>query len=210
MQKHYFALKDWTAVHWRINRRFFMMVGLFVAIGIIIGLITVFNPLLTHIRINRTLIDTNLFNSTGLNQGFGRMIFSRLLDVGWIALVLFALNLNRWTALLTFGIFTLRTSMIIINTYWAVMRFGMMSGLVLAIVYLIVLVTVLILIACMAAYLYRTMAGVRRNGLRNGMCWSNFWQVMIIFGIVTIVIAIVEFILFVVILSNFIYLHPII
>ena len=179
-------------------------------IGIFIGIVTVANPLTSHARISRNLIDINLFTTTGLNQGFGRIVFSRLIEFATVTLFLFVINLNRFTAFITFGYFALRTSLLVINVYWSITRFGVMSGVVLGVSYLIILLVVLALFVCLAVYIMRITSGIRRNGFKHGLKCSDALKVIAIFATAMLVIAIIEWLIFWIILSNFIFLNPIV
>jgi len=203
--KLWYDFCGWVAVQWKLNRRLFVILGLFLIFGIVIGIITVVNPLVTNIRINRSMIDANIIHQTMINQGFTRILFARMLDFALASIFLFLVCLNRFTVLFAFALIAFRAYLLVINIYWCVSWFGVVNGLVLAITYGIILLSLIIFFMCYAIYMLKSLQPARQNGLRHGICWGEQLRGMGIFAIVMFSIAIIECIIHWLILSNFIY-----
>ena len=201
-----FDIKSWLAINWLLHRRIFIWIGVCAMVGIIIGLITIFNPLITHDKINGSILDANLLRATTTKNGIGAIILARLFEFTTITAFIFLVCLNTYTALFTLAYCGLRTCTIVINIYWIIAKFGIISGLVILLVYIFFLILLLLVYIALAVYMLKTCAQIRRNGFRYAIRWKALWHALLIFALAITIIALLEWLVYILILSKFIFL----
>lgn len=152
------------------------------------------------------MIDPNLLNVIHTSDGFGKIVFARLLDFVLVCAFVFLIGLTSYTALLAFVYISFRASTIVINLYWVIAKFGVISGMVLFLVYLFFLILLLLFFAVVIIYILKYCAQIRRNGFRHGINWKEFWHGLFIFFLAITVIAVCEGLVYWLILSKFIFL----
>ena len=201
LRRTIFDLKSFFAVHWRLNRRLFLWILFFMLAGVIIGIITIFNPNITAVRIGRNFIDANILNAIAIRASFGSFIVNRLLEFAFSFAFIFILCQTGITSLFTFAFISFRTCAMTINLYWIVARLGPFGGGVLFIFYLIFFLILLVVFAAATAYIMKQCTCIRSYGLR-GVDWRAFSQAMLVFGCIITCVAMLEWLCFYLIFSK--------
>jgi len=200
-------LKMFFGIQWFLNRRFLIAISIFMLAGVIIALITVFNPGVNVQQIGRNLIDTNILNIITPVQraSFGRFIAVRLLEFTISTTFIFLLCQTKFTSFFVFGYVAFRASTITINLYWIIARLGIFGGMVLFIFYLIFFLMLLTILAMKTVFIMNQCTVLRNYGFRRGICWRNFFKVMCFFVCAVTTIAILEWMSFWLIFSQFLW-----
>ena len=201
-----FDIKSWFAINWLLHKRLFIWLGICALVGVVIGFITILNPLITHESINESLIDANLLRATTTSNGLASIILARLFEFATVAAFIFLVCLNTYTALLALAYCGLRTCTIVINIYWIIAKFGLISGLVMLIFYIFFLLLLLAVFVALVIFMLKNCAQIRRNGFRYAIKWRDFWRTIFIFAVIITVIALLEWLVYILILSKFIFL----
>jgi hypothetical protein len=207
LRRKIYDLKGFFGIQWFLHRRLLIWLGVFMLAGICIGLITIFNPGVNAQLINRNLIDTNILNIVTPipRASFGRFIAVRLIEFALFSSLIFLLCQTKITSLLAFVFVAFRTSTITINLYWILARLGIFGGTALFIFYLIFFLMLLTLLAVKTVYIMNQCAILRNYGFRRGICWRGFFKVMLAFACTAIFIAILEWLSFWLVFSQFLW-----
>jgi hypothetical protein len=202
--KKLFEIRSFLGIHWFLNRRLFFWIGMFMLAGAVIGIITFFNPGVNAQQISRNLIDGNILNCITVipRASFGRFIAVRLIEFLMIATFIFILCQTRVTALFVFPYIAFRASIYVINLYWIIARLGMFGGVVLFVFYLIFFIQLMILLAMLVVFIMKQCAVIRSYGFRRGICWRNYFKVMLVFAGFITFIAVLEWLSFWLIFSK--------
>jgi len=191
-----------------LNKKLFIILGVFALTGVILGLITIFNPRVAADSISRNLIDGNILRVV-VNTGIFGIIMGRLLDFAFVFVLLFLVSLHKWTVVFVFIYAAYRGFAIVINLFWIVAMFGAITGIVLAIVYLIWFIVMLAVVICLSIFILRSLASARRSGIRGGIRWRDLFRNSFRFLIVIVVFASIEWLVYWLILSNLVFALPI-
>ena len=200
-----YDLKSFFAINWFINRRIFIWIGICMLAGVVIGLITIFNPAVTAQRIGRNFIDSNILYSISPRAGFGNFIIARLLEFVLSAVFIFVLCQTAFTSTFTFGFIAFRTCSMTVNLWWIIARLGFITGGLLFVFYLIFFLLLLAVLAATAVFLMKQCAVIRSYGFRRGICWKTFFKSMLVFACVITIIAMLEWLCFWLIFSKIIW-----
>lgn len=200
-----YLCRNFIGVHFRLNKGLLIWLGIFAVVGVIIGIATVFTPRITAKTISERLLDTNILRVVRPTTGMGSMIMGRLFGTVIFFAFIFATCMHRWTVFFAFGLIGYQGFTLVVNVYWAISKFGVVSGMVLFILYLILLIILLMIIICVTAFLIRVTAEIRKCGLRGGMKWRLFFKQCIIIATVIIAFAFFEWFLYRLILSKFVF-----
>jgi len=185
-----------------------MWLSLFVVTGVAIGIIGIVNPRIMPTMISLNLIDTNLLRIVRPNTSFGGIIMARAMYFALFCLMIFVFSLSRWTVWLVFVMAAYRGFVTVVNLYWIVATIGMVMGFALFIVYLILFLLLIVLMIIVMIICIRECSWIRKGGFRCNLRWKD-WQRHSIVCITTIIsFAILEWIMYWLILSRFIYVVP--
>jgi hypothetical protein len=191
-------------VQWRLNKRIFIFLGIFVLIGIVLGVMTAFNTRIKVDHISKNLLDTNLLRVVRPTASFFGIMLGRIFFFALTFVILFVLCLNRWSSFLVFGIATYHGFNMIINFYYIFARFGATGGVLFAVYFL--LFPILIFLTMVATvYCLRVCEPIRHGGFRGGICMRDFWRSMMYFFTVVAIFAFIEYIFFWLILSKIVF-----
>lgn len=200
-----FRLKNELQVLWRTHRWQLLWLFLCVVIGIVIACIVVVNPLMTYSKISSAIIDLNITNATYPKSTIGSFIIGRLIDFCLGLLFLFIVCLNSWTALISFPFLAFRGFALVINLYWVAARYGIAAGAPLLICYTVFLIAVTIIFVCAALFIMHRCTEIRCSGMRV-FNWRSFFRTLSIYLVVVGIIALLEWLVYAVILSKIIFL----
>jgi len=200
-----FAIGGAFGVHWRLNRKLFLFLGICTLIGVVIAITVVFNPKFNPLLISNNLLDTNLSRVIRPNIGLGAIMMSRLFSFAITFALVFVVCLHRWTVWLVFVMTGYQGFSLFISLYWTISRFGMATGSVLLVVYLLLLLALLVLTYCVIIFCMRNLASARQCGLRGGIRWREFLFSSARFLIAIAIFGFIEWILYWLILSKFVF-----
>ena len=206
LRKLVWRLSGSCGVHWRLNRRIICWLLIFVGIGIILGCITMFNSLFTVSKIGKHLLDGNLRRAVSPTAGIGGMLFGRVSDLFLIGLMVFAVCLTNWSTLFVFPLVAFRGYCLVINLYWAFVKFGAFAGVVLFLVYLFWLIIALGLVIITTVFLMRHCAGIRRYGFKTGLRRKIFFKGLVTLAFSAAVIGFFEWLVYFFVLSRMVFL----
>jgi hypothetical protein len=96
--------------------------------------------------------------------------------------------------------------MIVVNLYWIIARFSLLNGLVLLLAYGLFLIVLMLVCVCLVVFMLKNCSRIRRNGFRYGIRWDDFWRTLFVFALVITAIALVEWFVWWLILSKFVFL----
>ena len=203
--RFWYHLKNNTGVAWRTHKWLFIACIVFVLIGIAIGISVTIDPLMTHLRVSQNVLDSNIINSTTQDRGIGAFIASRLLDFGFGMALVFLMCLSKWTMWLAFPYLAFRGYWIVVNIFWVLDRFGFLPGILLIVIYTVWLSILLILFIIATIFLLRHCANIRKFGFRCNRTRRDFFHGLAMLGITVLFIAVVEWLVYWLILSRMIF-----
>jgi len=193
-------------VHWRLNRRVFIILGIFVGVGVVIGLYTAFNVRIKVDHISQSLLDTNLKRVVRPTAGFVGILLGRIFAFFVMMGLTMLVCMHRWTLFLVFGLATYHGFNVVINLYWIIARFGVATGSVLFTFYIFILIAVMVTYIVMTVYCMRVCTPIRGAGFRNCFKWSEVGSACISFAIACAVIAVTEFLIFYLLISKIVFI----
>jgi len=203
----YFVLNG-MGVHWRLNKGLILWLGLFVLIGIVIGIIIVANPRVMPEMISERLLDVNVLRVVRPNTTFGGVIIGRFLLFALFCLGVFLLSLSKWTVWIIYVFAIYRGFVTVINLYWIIATFGLVMGMALFLVYMVLFLILIFIHIIVMMICIRECSWVRRGGMRGSLRWKDWQRFVICFAIMIVVFAIVEFLMYWLILGRFVYIVP--
>ena len=205
LKRGFYIMTGAATVQWRLNRKIFIWLGLFVVIGVVVGLITVFNARLNIRHISENMLDRNLLRVIRPTAGFGGIIMGRLLAFLMMFTLAFVLCLNRWSVFLIFPVTVYLGFSFVINMYWIFARFGWAMAAPLFLVYFILLPIYLCLVLCAIVYSLRVCAPIRSSGFRGAICWNKLGHGGFTFLVAIFTFALLEFFFFWLVLSRIVF-----
>ena len=188
-------LLGFMAVQWKLNRRLLIWLSMFTVIGIIVGIMTMFNARLNVRHISEGLLDKNILRVIRPSATIGAVLMGRLTAFALTFALIFIVCLNRWTTLFVFPIAVYHGFAMVINLYWAIARFGAAMGAPLLIVYFILLPILCFLKLCAMVYCMKNC---------RPMC-KTIHHGLLLFAIAAVAIALVECLFFWLILSKIVF-----
>ena len=193
-------------IGFRENRKLLILLFLSILVGVGVGASAVFDPQLHHFRITRELLDGNIVNVASPARGIFTFFLVRFMDFGFGLLLVFLLNMTKWTFLFTFPYLAFRAFWMMINLFWIIDRFGFMHGSVLFIVYLVVLVTLLIIFACACVFIIKRGRMCRMYGFRSGLRWMDIRRSVYSIVLWVAFVAFVEWLMYILVLSRLVFI----
>jgi len=201
----YYLLGNAIGVHWRLTRKIFIWLGIFVGIGIIFGFVTIFTAKFSVTSVSNGMLDVNLLRVIR-STGFVSIILGRVLDFALLFLGIFLVCMHRWTVFLVFPYVAYRGFSIVVNLYWIFAKFGMFTGLALFLSYLFWFIVLLFIVFAVIIYCMRMCAGVRRGGFRGAIRWNDFARHCGVFLGVICVFAFLEWLVYWLVLSKIVFI----
>jgi len=183
-----------------------IILSAFVVAGIVIGIIVVFDPFLTHQRITRGLLDGNVLNVASPGQGFFNFVFARLLDMGLGLLLISLFNLTKWTWWLTFVYLGFRSFWMVVNLWWIIDRFGFFHGAPFFIVYLVFLLAIMFVLIFVSVLIMKRGKVIRSFGFRAGCRMREIKKPMFIMICIILAIGLIEWFMYFALLQRLIYM----
>jgi len=197
-----YRLSGSASIGWRLNRRLLIWLGLFVLVGAILGFVMVFNSKVSADKMSTSLIDGNILRIVRPTTSIGGLILGRLLDFVIFFGIIFVVCLHRWTVFFVFLLAGYRGFSMVVNLYWSLAKFSVISGVALFLVYLILFLILLIIFLAAIVFCLRATAEVRRGGWRGGIRWQDFTKGGIVLLCIIIGFALLEWALYWLILSK--------
>jgi len=197
-----YRLSGSAGVGWRLNRRLLIWFAVFVLIGAILGFVMVFNSKVSADKMSNSLIDGNILRVVRPTTTIGGLILGRLLGFTVFFGIIFIMCLHRWTVFFVFLIAGYRGFSTVVNLYWSLAKFSIVSGIALFLVYLILFLILLVIFLSAIVFCLRATAEVRRGGWRGGICWKNFSKGCVVLLCVIVGFALFEWVLYWLILSK--------
>ena len=204
-----YLLGNAIGVNLKLNKRVLIILGVFILIGMGIGLSVIINPKIKPEMISDNLLDTNLLRSIRPNIGFGAMIMGRVFFCVLFFGVIFLMSLNRFTMWGVAIMLAYRGFALVINLYWVLLKFGFTTGLVLFFIYLVLFLTLVAFYLVAAVFCLRVCAPVRAGGLRGGIRWGEFSHAALTFLCYILAFAIIEWGMYWAVLSKIVFVYPI-
>ena len=192
-------------IGWRGNRLLICVLGFFILAGIAIGAIAIFDPLLTHFRITRDILDGNIINAATPNRSIFSFFLIRFSDFVFGLLLVLLFSMTKWTVLFTFPYVAFRAFWVVINLYWIVDRFGFLHGFVLFLVYLVVLTALLVLFLCATIFALRRGKVCRQYGFKEAFRWREIRNTVYALTMALALVAFLEWLLYFTILSRMVF-----
>jgi len=206
IQRFKFLIGNSVGVHWRLNKWIYIWLAIFVIAGVAIGLSMIFNPRMTANTISNNLLDGNILRVIRANTGVGAILAGRIFSFSLIFAFIFAMCLSKWTVLGVFPLAAYQGFSLVINLYWAILRFGVFSGTVLFVVYLVLKIILLVITLVAIVYCLRCCSEIRRGGFRGGMRWRHFFHGCFGFLCAIVVFALVEWFMYWLVLSKILFI----
>jgi hypothetical protein len=204
VKRWFFQICGSAGVHWRTNKRLFLILfALFVA-GVVVGILTAMNPKVKPESISLNIIDTNLGRVILPNARFGGIIFGRLWAYFVIFWVIFLLCMNRYAVFGVFPITLYYGFSIVMNLYWTILKFGMTLGAVLFVVYFFVLLIYSLIIITTVVYALRTCNAARQCGAKM-IHFGDVVRDFLMFAAIVTALAFVEYTIFYLVLSKIVF-----
>ena len=183
-----------------------ILLCLFALGGIVLGIIVVFNPLLSHIWISNHLLDGNVINVASPNRSLWIFLLVRFLDILFGLILVLLFNLTKWTMLLTFPYIGFRAFWMVINIFWIIDMFGFVHGFLFAITYIIVFVALIIIFAGTCIFAMRRGKMARMYGIKMAFRWNEIKSATWTLLFAILVIGFIEWLLYFLILSRMVYM----
>jgi len=174
-----------------------------VVVGVVIGVLAVADPLMSHIRVSENLIDGNIINAINPDRGMFVFMLSRFFDTFLKGLLIFIVSLTVWTKWIAFPLLALRGYWIVVNLFWIMNRFGI-SGILLAITYLIILIIALAILVVIAIYVFKLGKYVGKYGFRC-LGDNSVLTTLLMFTCAVLILAFTEWLLYFLILSRMVF-----
>jgi len=202
----FYLLGGSVGVHWRLNRRLFVWLMIFVAIGMVLAFTVVFNSKVTPSTISNNLLDSNLLRVIKPNIKFGALMVGRIFYFALFFALVFLVCLHRWTVWLAFPLALFKGFSFIVNMWWIVAKFGFVTGLVLFFFYLVWFIVLLMLVVAVIVYCLRACETCRRGGLRGGLRWREVGKSAGIFLVAVTILAFFEWVSYWLVLSKIVFI----
>jgi len=205
MRRGTYNAKSSIAQIWYENKKLLLFLGLFVIIGIVLGVVVAFDPMLNYFRLTRDLLDGNLMNVTKPGRSLFAFIATRFIDFGFAFILVVLLGMTKWTMLFIFPYLSFRAFWAVINIFWIIDRFGAFHGAVLVIIYAIILLSLLVLFTAACVFALKRGRSVQLYGLRCGYRLAEIRRSLVTMTIFLVTIAFIEWLLYFLILSRMLF-----
>ncbi|MDR0975641.1 MAG: hypothetical protein LBM01_01615 [Christensenellaceae bacterium] len=190
-QEFWLNLKDLVKVNFARNRKLYIWLGIFAALGFVLAILTLTNTNFTVSDINPKRVDANIQTAIKQNASIFTFALNRILEFALLSLFVFLLCLNRYSALLAIPWITLKAYWVIIDIAFIFLKYGL-QGFVLLISYFFFLFFFLILLAALVVYIFRATARLRRLGLVKGGLERQFFKDLLGFLVVIVLASLIE------------------
>ena len=193
------------AVRWRMDK--VLLICLFAAfvVGMIIGASVVFNPRFNVIQIGNNILDGNILRVVRPNVSLGSIVITRIFSFTLVFVIMYVASLHRWASWVVFVVLAYKGFEMFINLYWALSRFGAITGVILFIVYLFIMLVLLVIVIAAAVWCLRTCATARSSGLRGAFTKNELVAACTKFIIIIACFGLFEWFLYWLILSNLVF-----
>ena len=162
----------------------------------------VFNSKVSADKMSNSLIDPNILRVVRPTTSIGGLILGRLFDFVIFFGIVFVVCLHRWTVFFVFLLAGYRGFSMVVNLYWSLAKFSVVSGIALFLVYLVLFLILLVIFLAAIVFCLRVAAEVRRAGWRGGICWKNFTKGCIVLLCVVVGFSLLEWVLYWLILGK--------
>ena len=197
-RREFYRLGGMLGTRMRLHKGLLLWLGIFIVIGIIIGASTVSSPKVGVSQIPSHLIDANIVRVVRLTGGFGSMLWARIFGFALFFACAFVVCLNKWTSWLVFPLIAFQGFTLVINMYWILTRFGIATAVPLFIFYLLIMLALLVLEICAVIYLLHLRGRIRGNNVARP-CFMFLCSIA--------VFALVEWVLYWLILARLVFGH---
>ena len=190
---------------YQIYKRTLWWLVFWVAVGIVLAIVSLMIGGVGTDDVNYHLIDGNILNMADVDAGVGGFIWQRVLSLLLPPLVLFVLALiSRFTALALFPLVLMHGYWLCLTVWWTFMFYSFNAIFLLAFYLLwLILVTAALLVTLIWVYdLART---IRERHYSCRGLWGNIFRGLVVLVAVAVVMGLIEYLVFWAILGRIVY-----
>jgi len=205
-RRPYLDVKTPSRTAWRENKWLYMLLGVFILAGVVLGVLILSDPMITHWRIGHEFLDGNVRNVASPSRSVGTFIFSRFLEFAFGLLLVFIFCLSKWSWWLTFPYLSFRVLNVMINLFWIIDRYGFFRAFAFFFFYTIIFIALVVLFALACVFIIKRCQIIRKFGFRHGFRWPEVKRPVVMIVVSLFAIAFIEWLLYFLILGRMIFI----